>query len=172
MLGIGVGSVEPEFSAVGADFVRRGTVTDEHVAAMRSLWYDEKPEYHGEFTRFRWCRRPSAPGAARNPDHHGWHDEAGAATLAELGHGWFGAYVTPEKLAECLERMRTIAAQVDRPLALGPLEITVIPGGRLNREWAEQFVELGVDRIVFWPSANMDSIERVLDEEPQNVAGL
>jgi hypothetical protein len=65
-----------------------------------------------------------------------------------------------------------IAAQVDRPLALGPLEITVIPGGRLNREWAEQFVELGVDRIVFWPSANMDSIERVLDEEPQNVAGL
>ena len=172
MLGIGVGSVEPEFSAVGADFVRRGTVTDEHVAAMRSLWYDEKPEYHGEFTDLVGVDAHPRPVRREIPIIVGGMTKPALRRSLNLGHGWFGAYVTPEKLAECLERMRTIAAQVDRPLALGPLEITVIPGGRLNREWAEQFVELGVDRIVFWPSANMDSIERVLDEEPQNVAGL
>ena len=38
-LGIGVGYLEPEFRAIGADFEHRGAVTDEFVAAMHTLWY-------------------------------------------------------------------------------------------------------------------------------------
>src|SRR5215472_11074092 len=40
-LGIGVGYLEPEFRAVGANFAERGAVTDEYLDAMRALWYDD-----------------------------------------------------------------------------------------------------------------------------------
>ena len=36
--GVGVGYLEPEFRAIGADFEHRGEVTDEFVAAMQTLW--------------------------------------------------------------------------------------------------------------------------------------
>ena len=49
VLGVGVGYLEPEFRAIGADFERRGAVTDEHLDAMHHLWYDEHPEFHGRF---------------------------------------------------------------------------------------------------------------------------
>src|SRR5262249_43811058 len=42
-LGIGVGYLEPEFRAIGADFANRGAITDEYLAAMQHLWYDEHP---------------------------------------------------------------------------------------------------------------------------------
>src|SRR5215218_7294272 len=46
-LGIGVGYLEPEFRAIGADFDHRGAVTDEFVEAMCTLWYAEHPEHRG-----------------------------------------------------------------------------------------------------------------------------
>ncbi len=52
MLGVGAGYLEAEFRAVGASFAQRGAVTDEHLDAMQTLWYDEHPEYHGRFADF------------------------------------------------------------------------------------------------------------------------
>src|SRR5260370_760373 len=52
MLGVGAGYLEPEFRAVGANFAERGAVPDEYLDAMRALWYDEHPEYHGRFAGF------------------------------------------------------------------------------------------------------------------------
>src|SRR5580765_4109752 len=51
-LGIGVGYLEPEFRAIGADFENRGAVTDEYLDAMQHLWYDEHPAFHGRFADF------------------------------------------------------------------------------------------------------------------------
>ena len=50
--GVGVGYLEPEFRAIGANFDERGAVTDEYLDAMTSLWYDEQPEHHGRFVDF------------------------------------------------------------------------------------------------------------------------
>ena len=50
--GVGVGYLEPEFRAIGADFGSRGAVTDEYLDAMEALWYDEHPEFHGRFADF------------------------------------------------------------------------------------------------------------------------
>ena len=51
-LGVGVGYLEPEFRAIGADFEHRGAVTDEFLDAMQHLWYDEHPAFHGDFADF------------------------------------------------------------------------------------------------------------------------
>src|SRR6266568_3939199 len=50
--GVGVGYLEPEFRAIGADFGSRGAVTDEYLDAMEALWYDEHPAFHGLFAGF------------------------------------------------------------------------------------------------------------------------
>src|SRR5919106_993272 len=52
LLGVGVGYLEPEFRAVGANFAQRGAVTDEYLDVLERLWYDEHPEYHGSFVDF------------------------------------------------------------------------------------------------------------------------
>jgi len=44
-LGVGVGYLESEFAAIGANFAERGAVTDEFLDAMNALWYDKHPEY-------------------------------------------------------------------------------------------------------------------------------
>ena len=41
-LGIGVGWLEEEFSALGVPFQRRGKRTDEYIGAMRALWRDAR----------------------------------------------------------------------------------------------------------------------------------
>jgi Luciferase-like monooxygenase len=46
-LGVGVGYLEPEFRATGANYAKRCAVTDEYIDAMRSLWHDPQPAYHG-----------------------------------------------------------------------------------------------------------------------------
>ena len=50
--GVGVGYLEPEFRAIGANYEDRGAVTDEYLDVMAHLWYDEHPEHHGRFADF------------------------------------------------------------------------------------------------------------------------
>ena len=52
MLTFGVGMAPAEFAALGVPFDRRGKVTDEYVAAMTTLWRDERPEFHGQWVEF------------------------------------------------------------------------------------------------------------------------
>ncbi|HUD16743.1 MAG TPA: TIGR03619 family F420-dependent LLM class oxidoreductase, partial [Acidimicrobiales bacterium] len=51
-LGIGVGWLREEAEAVGTSFDDRGARTDEYIEAMRVLWRDPEPTFHGKFTHF------------------------------------------------------------------------------------------------------------------------
>ena len=46
------GYLEPEFRALGIPFTDRGARTDEYIEAMRVLWRDPEPTYHGRYTSF------------------------------------------------------------------------------------------------------------------------
>src|SRR5437868_8860196 len=58
LLGIGVGWLAEEFSALGVPFEDRGARTDEYVAAMRTLWTQERASFRGRFVSFSevFCR--------------------------------------------------------------------------------------------------------------------
>lgn len=51
-VGTGAGVIEEEFEALGADFRQRGSVTDESIQAMKALWTQELPEFHGQHYDF------------------------------------------------------------------------------------------------------------------------
>jgi probable F420-dependent oxidoreductase len=53
MVGVGVGWAEEEFEALGVPFHERGARADEYLAAMRAIWSEEKPAYHGQYVSFQ-----------------------------------------------------------------------------------------------------------------------
>jgi probable F420-dependent oxidoreductase len=146
--GVGVGYLEPEFRAIGANFEERGAVSDEYLDAIAHLWYDEHPEHHGRYVDFAGIDAHPRPVQRPIPIVVGGHTRAAFRRAVGRAHGWYGFALTAESAAEYLATLRAEAARVDRPAELGALEITVTPRGRLTRESAAAFAELGVDRLV------------------------
>ena len=170
--GIGVGYLEPEFRAIGANFEQRGKVTDEFLDAMGHLWYDEQPEHHGEFVDFAGVDAHPRPVQAPIPIVVGGHTPAAYRRAITRGHGWYGFAMTPESAAASIAGLEDAAAEVERPSDLGELELTVTPRGRLTAETAAAFAELGVHRIVIIPDPKSDDVRPSVDAAVDAVATL
>ncbi len=150
LLGIGAGYLEPEMTAVGVPMEDRGTRTDDHLAAMRALWTQPGPvEHHGRYIDFAGVDahpRPVTPGGPRIVV--GGHTPAAYRRAVAHGHGWYGFALTPERAAACVEGLSQAADQVERPAALGDLELSVTPRRRLDAEALEAFSGAGIHRLV------------------------
>lgn len=167
-LGIGVGWLEEEFDAIGVPFRERGKRTDDHVAAMRALWSQEKASHHSEFTDFDDCiSRPRPPGGAI-PIHVGGHTDIAARRAGRLGDGFFPGKGTPQDLARSFDLVRDTAEQHGRD----PDAIEFTAGGATIGSGAvdavKELADIGVDRVVvpafaFW-SDTPDALARYGDE--------
>jgi probable F420-dependent oxidoreductase len=170
--GVGVGYLEPEFRAIGADFRRRGAVTDEFVAAMQHLWYDEHPEFHGRFADFTGVDAYPRPVQRPIPIVYGGHSKAAYRRAVARGHGWYGFALKPDDVAASLAGLAAAATEVERPAALGRLEITVTPRVRMTPDVAAAFAELGVDRLVPFPPPDRAAITATIADAVEAVADL
>ncbi|MGD9701741.1 MAG: TIGR03619 family F420-dependent LLM class oxidoreductase [Acidimicrobiia bacterium] len=168
-LGIGVGYLEPEMSAVGVPMAQRGERTDDYLAAMRALWRDPGPVAHdGPFVSFSGVDahpRPTRPGGppivigGRTPPAH--------RRAVAVGHGWYGFFLTPAQAAAQVQSLRRAAGVIDRPAELGALEISITPPpGPISAELADEYRDAGVDRLIAYPLplANADDVERALHQ--------
>jgi probable F420-dependent oxidoreductase len=171
-LGVGVGYLEPEFRAIGADFENRGAVTDEYLDAMEHLWYDEHPAFHGRFADFSGVDAYPRPVQRPIPIVIGGHTKRAYRRAVARGQGWYGFALKPDGVAGCIAGLRAAAVEVERPADLGPLEITVTPRGRLTADVASAFAELGVDRLVPFPPPTRDGISATIDAASKAVAGM
>ena len=133
-LGIGVGYLEPEFRAVGADFAKRGAVTDEYLDALRALWYDEHPEFRGRFADFGGVDAYPRPVQQPIPLDRGRAHRPGlpAGRRPRPRLVRLRAHARPGR--ESLAGLAAAASQVARPAELGALEIRVTPRGRMTAE--------------------------------------
>lgn len=172
VFGIGVGYLEPEFRAIGADFAERGAVTDEYLSAMTHLWYDEHPEHHGRFVDFAGVDAYPRPVQRPIPIVVGGRTSAAYRRAVTKGHGWYGFALTPDATAECLDGLRAAAANAERPAELGDLEISITPRGALTPETAAAYAELGVHRLVPMPSPSADGARETIDAAVAAVAAL
>lgn len=167
--GVGVGYLEPEFRAIGANFAERGAVTDEYLDALAHLWYEEHPAYHGRFVDFEGIDAYPRPVQRPVPLVVGGHSPAAFRRSVARAHGWFGFALDRDATARCLDGLRSAAAQVERPSGFGELEITVAPRGRITPERIDAYAELGVHRLVAIPDFHADrdgvmaTIERTHD---------
>lgn len=162
-LGIGAGYLEPEFRAIGANFAERGAVTDEYLDALHTLWHDEHPEYHGRFVDFAGVDAYPRPVQHSLPLVVGGHTAPAFRRAVSRAHGWYGYALTPDQTATALDGLRAAAERVERPAALGALEISITPGTRLTPEVAEAYTALGVHRLVVLARPSADGPARAID---------
>jgi probable F420-dependent oxidoreductase len=172
MLGFGVGYLEPEFRALGANFRERGAVTDEYLDAMGALWYDEHPEYHGRFVDFRGIDAHPRPVQRPIPLVVAGHSPPAYRRAVARAHGWYGYWLTPDDAAAAVGGLRAAADRVDRPAGLGELEISVTPRGRMTPERAAAFAEAGVHRLVPLVLPAPDGVSATIDAARAAVAAL
>src|SRR5262249_3683872 len=126
--GFGGGYVEPEFRALGIDFHQRGIITDQHLAAIRTVG----PEHAPGFTRRSASSADirSEPKPVQRP--HPPIVIGGAAPpalrrAARHGDGWYGFALTVERTASIVAELRQLRAQAGR--GEQPLENSLPPFG-------------------------------------------
>ena len=138
---------------------------------MEHLWYDERPAHHGRFVDFAGVDAHPRPVQRPLPIVVGGHTAPAYRRAVQRGHGWYGFALSPEQAATSLAGLQQAADQVERPAALGRLEVSVTPRGLLTAESAAAFAELGVDRLVVSPPL-ADDAQATIDGAAEAVADL
>jgi probable F420-dependent oxidoreductase len=152
VLGVGVGGEsEKDFEAVGVSPRERGARTDEGMRALRVLFAGGPADFRGRFVSFEGVAiepRPARPGGP--PLWVGGRSEAAIRRAALLGDGWMPIWISPERFAEGLARLREQAG--DRPVAAAVVLPALVGGTNeqvrryLSSRYATEFSTHAVER--------------------------
>jgi probable F420-dependent oxidoreductase len=108
LLGVGVGWMEPEFRAVGADRRQRGRDADAALDLLHRCFAADEVEANGQ--RFLFKPRPPRP-----PIYIGGAGEHALRRTVRHGDGWLPMTSDPAKLGPAAERLRALAAEAGKP---------------------------------------------------------
>ena len=148
VFGVGVGYVEREFEALEASFGDRGVRTDEYLAAIRAIWTQPRPAYHGETVSFSGVQAFPHPVQRPHPPivMGGYAPPVMRRTIRQAD-GWFGWGLDLGATERRMEILRETASRVPRGEGLGPLEISITPPADVDVDAAARYAALGVDRL-------------------------
>jgi probable F420-dependent oxidoreductase len=168
LFGIGNGWNQDEMENHGTVFTTRHKVAREKVEAMKAIWTQTKPEFHGEFVNFgpmmAWPKPVQKP---HPPVIVGGAFPYSARRAIRYGEGWIPhASRGYSEIADMLPEFRKMATEAGRDPA--SIEITVwFP--KQDAELMKRYEDLGVSRVVFnLDSEKVDKVLPVID----SLAGL
>lgn len=169
IFGLAVGYLEPELRAVGVPMAGRGARADEYLAAMRALWYDDEPVYHGDHVDFAGVQARPRPLQRPVPIVVGGHSPAAHRRAVEVADGWFGFMLGLRAAAAQVSALREVSA--GRRDA--PLHISVAPSRRLDPEGVRAYADLGVDRLIVVPPTDLSlpGLERFVEDHAPHRLG-
>ena len=160
ILGIGAGCNREEMENHGADYTHRWAVVREKVLAMKTIWQQEEPEFHGELVDFDpiWSY-PKPVQAGGPPIWIGANSQWVFDRVAEYAVGWMpigglGAG-NMERMQEALTAKGRKIEDLDMALFGAPTDIDQLRGR----------IEQGFDHLIFnLPPAPSDKILPLLDK--------
>ena len=163
ILGVGGGWNAEEMADHGTEFGSRFKLMRERIEAIRTIWTQPKPEYHGEFVDFgpmmQWPKPVQKP---HPPIIVGGGFPHGARRAAQYGDGWMPLGARGWDVAETLPKFEAMVREAGRDP--GEIELTVF-GVRPDADDIARFRDAGVGRITLsLPSDDRDSAMRKLDE--------
>jgi probable F420-dependent oxidoreductase len=170
IFGLGIGYLRPEFDALGVSFTDKGARAMEYLEAMQAVWTQDEPSYAGRFASFSGIQSLPRPLQRPHPPIViGGATPSAFRRAVRHANGWYGFALDREATGACIARLRSEEQRGERPPALGRLEISVTPRGRLSLDSARAFAALGVDRLIVYPPAPsegdlVDFIRRSGDE--------
>jgi len=149
IFGLGIGYLQPEFDALGVAFEDKGARSVEYLEAMRAMWTQQHPAYHGRFVRFEGIQAfPHPVQKPHPPVVIGGGTPAAFRRAVAYGNGWYGFAHDADATARCIDGLRAAERRNGRPAELGPLEISVTPTGKLDHDAVRRFADLGVHRLI------------------------
>ncbi|MBV9826538.1 MAG: TIGR03619 family F420-dependent LLM class oxidoreductase [Alphaproteobacteria bacterium] len=122
-VGIGAGWLKAEFdSVVTTPFAERGAVTDEYVAAFRSLWTEKKPQIDGKYVHHNGLLLEPKPVQKPHPPIWvGGESGPSVRRAAKLGDAWYPIGTNTAHMLDSLalykagiERLRAATEKVGR----------------------------------------------------------
>jgi probable F420-dependent oxidoreductase len=115
-LGLGLGWMPEEFTAVGVPYERRGARAEEFLAALRELWSADVAEFSGEFYQLPRVRFDTRPVQSPEPPILlGGASEPALRRAGRLAAGWVSASrADPSRLGESIEIVRDAARSAGR----------------------------------------------------------
>jgi probable F420-dependent oxidoreductase len=164
LFGVGNGWDKEEMEHHGTVFETRHKMSRERIEAMKLIWTQETPEYHGEFVNFApmqtWPKPVQQPYP---PIIVGGAFPYGARRAVRYGDGWIPSAGGPGRsnIADTLPQFRQMAQEAGRNPASLPITLFRVPED-LDR--LQRFRDLGVARVVIsLPAARHDTILPILD---------
>src|SRR5271155_1557061 len=125
LFGVGGGWNADEMADHGTAYKTRFSLMRERLEAMKAIWTQSKPEYHGKFVGFA----PMMPGPKPVQKPHppilvGGNFPHGARRALAFGDAWMPHASRPDypDVAEFLPRFRQMAAEADRDPAAAPVQ--------------------------------------------------
>jgi probable F420-dependent oxidoreductase len=110
VVGVGPGSSEHDYTAVGLDFSERWARFEEAIGALRALWNPDAAPFAGRFYATEGASLEPLPAQRHGPPIWvgSWGSAAGLRRVARLGDGWLAsAYnTTPELFGEAWQTLR------------------------------------------------------------------
>ena len=163
LFGVGGGWNREEMENHGTDPTRRWKLLRERIEAMKALWTEDEPQYHGEFVDFdpvwQWPKPVQKP---HPPILLGNAGEGALRRAVSYADGWMpigGRTNLEERIAE----LNRLAREAGRD----PIPVSVF-GAPPNAEAVEQFAEWGVERCIFpLPPAPADEVLPLLDKQAE-----
>jgi probable F420-dependent oxidoreductase len=165
LFGVGGGWNLEEMENHGTDPQRRWKVLRERIEAMKTIWMQDEPAYHGEFVSFgpiwQW------PKPAQKPHPPILIGGDGANTLKRVvryGDGWMPvAAYDPNDLTAFKQRVANLN-QLAADAGRDPIPVTVM-GMPPKLDVLKRYEQIGVERILFWlDSASKDEIIPILEQ--------
>jgi probable F420-dependent oxidoreductase len=163
LFGVGNGWNQDEIENHGTAFESRHKLARERVEAMKTIWAEEEPEYHGEFVSFGKMKQWPKPFQKPHPPIIvGGAFPYAARRAVRYGDGWIPRddWLDRDGI-EVLDKFRAMAKEAGRdPASLSISTFRV----RDDLERLKRYRELGVDRVVFsLPAEKDDKIMPILD---------
>jgi probable F420-dependent oxidoreductase len=158
IFGMGVGYLEPEFTALGVSLKDHGPRSDEYLGAMRAIWSEPRAAFSGRFVSFSGVDAYPKPIQRPMPELVvGGHTPAAYRRSVQQADGWYGFGLDLERTERALQGLREAAQQYERPSTLAALEVSVTPAGPIDRDMAERYAALGVHRLILRPPRGRDA---------------
>ncbi len=164
IFGIGNGWNQDEIENHGTVFATRNKLARERVEAMKAIWTEQEPEYHGEFVDFgpmqQWPKPHQAP---HPPIIVGGAFPYGAQRAIRYGNGWIplAQRLDAEGLGKVVGKFRQMAVEAGRDPASLPVSVFRAPADFDQLQYA---AEIGIDRVTFsLPAEGRESLLPIIE---------
>jgi probable F420-dependent oxidoreductase len=136
ILGVGLGSFDHEFEAVGMGGWDRRVVIEEQVEILRRIWRGETVDHHGTFYSFEDVQVGPTPAAGDIPVWYSGTSAASVRRAVEYCQGWIPGRMPRRDVEKRMRRMRRLAGEAGKPVPTAGVIPYVAPGATMEKALA------------------------------------